>query len=289
MERDFTGDSKVGQPNRVIAVPESLFGSLYGLLTLHRELLWELVKRELSDRYAGQWLGALWVVAHPLLMMAVYVFIFAYVLQVRMDESRAMSGDYTTYILSGLIPWLAFQEAMNRSCGAVLSQASLVKQMVFPVEVLPIKVVLAACVTPMIAFAVLGTYVFATKQAVPASYAFLPLLFFIQLVGMVGVGFLLSAVSVYFRDLKEIVQVFGVIGAFFMPVFYLPDWVPSVLQPFLYLNPFSYFIWCYQDLLFFGRVEHWWAWVVAPVFSSALLYLGYRTFRTLKTMFANVL
>jgi lipopolysaccharide transport system permease protein len=259
------------------------------LLTRHRELTWEMAKRDLSERYAGQWLGIVWVVAHPLLVMIIYVVIFAFVLKVQLDESQAFPGDYATYILSGLIPWMAFQDSMSKSCGAVTGHRALVKQIVFPVEVLPVKVVLAACVTQATALVALAGYVFFTHRAMPVTYGLLPFLFFFQILAMVGMSYLLSAVAVYVRDMKDIIQVFGMVGVYLMPIFYLPQWVPHALQPILYFNPFSYMVWCYQDALYFGRVDHPWAWLVFGALSVVLFLSGYRLFTHLKTWFGSAL
>ena len=96
----------------------------------------ELARRDIADRYVGQFLGMFWAVAHPLFMMGIYVFIFAFVFKVKIGDSLDIPRDYTVYILSGLIPWMAFQECMSKSCSAISANSSLVKQVVFPVEVL---------------------------------------------------------------------------------------------------------------------------------------------------------
>ena len=106
---------------------------------------------------------------------------------------------------------------------------------------------------------------------------------------MVGTCFILSSVGAYFRDLRDLVQIFSTAGLYIIPVFYLPVLVPEILRPLLYANPFSYMVWCYQDILYFGRFEHWWAWPVFAVSSLGVFYIGYRIFRTLRVMFGNVL
>ena len=106
---------------------------------------------------------------------------------------------------------------------------------------------------------------------------------------MIGVAYVLAAVGTYFRDLKDFVQVFCIAGMYLMPVVYLPTMVPRVFRPLLYLNPFSYMAWCYQDACYFGRFEHPWAWPVFLGGSLGMFYLGYRVFRKLKICFGSVL
>jgi homopolymeric O-antigen transport system permease protein len=262
---------------------------MVSLLIKHRDLTWELAKRELSDRYVGQWLGMFWVVAHPLFMVSVYVFVFAVVLKIKLDVAPDLPGDYVVYLLAGLIPWLAFQDVMARSCGAVTGHAPLVKQVVFPVEVLPVKGLASSLVMQMLGMGVLVVYVLVRQRTLPATYALLPVLLALQVFAMVGVSYLLAAVSVYVRDLKDMVQVFGVIGVYLMPVVYLPDWTPSALRPILYLNPFSYMTWCYQDALFYGRIQRPWAWPAFLALSVTTFYVGSRVFRYLKTWFGSAL
>jgi lipopolysaccharide transport system permease protein len=106
---------------------------------------------------------------------------------------------------------------------------------------------------------------------------------------MIGLAYLLSAIGVYFRDLKDFAQLFATAGVYLIPAFYMPDWVPSLVQPLLYLNPFSYPIWCFQDVLYFGGFQHPWAWVATTLLSVTLFAVGYRVFRQLKPGFGTVL
>jgi lipopolysaccharide transport system permease protein len=96
-------------------------------------------------------------------------------------------------------------------------------------------------------------------------------------------------VGAYFRDLKDFMQIYCVVGIYLMPVAYLPQWVPDTVRPLLYCNPFSYMVWCFQDVCFFGRLEHPWAWPVFLVGSVLLFLLGARVFRKLKVGFGSAL
>jgi lipopolysaccharide transport system permease protein len=264
-------------------------GEIVALLTRHRELTWALARRELSDRYAGQALGVTWAVIHPAFMIGLYVFVFAVVFKTRIGGTVEMPLDYTAYLLSGLVVWLAFQDAMVKSCTAITGNASLVKQVVFPLEVLPVKGVLVSLFTQLVSLVILVVYVLVTNGRLPATYALLPTLVFLQVLAMIGVAYLLSAIGVYFRDIKDVVQVLAVAGVYLTPIFYLPEWVPPALKPLVYLNPFSYLVWAYQDALYFGRFEHPAAWLVTIVGSVLTFVLGYRVFRKLKPALGNVL
>ncbi len=273
-------------------VSNSHSASLFDLIKLyvrHRQLTWEMIKRDITDRYAGQVFGPLWAIGHPLFLMAIYVVVFTYIFSMKTGGSYDSPLDYPTYILSGLIPWMAFQESMNRGTSAVIANAELVKQVVFPLEILPIKGIFSALLTQGVATLFLIGYVIIKFSFLPLTYSLLPLLFFFQFLAMTGVCYILASVGVFFRDLKDIVQVFIIACFYCIPILYLPDWMPRWFQPIFLVNPFTYMVWCYQDACFFGRFEHPWAWPIFFFLSFLTFYLGYRIFHNLKTMFGNVL
>lgn len=259
------------------------------LLIHYRQLVWEMARREIADRYIGQAFGAFWAIGHPLFMIAVYIFVFAVVFKNKIGGTVEMPLDYTTYILAGLIPWLAIQEAMNKSCITITANASLVKQIVFPIEILPAKSVLASLLPQLVSTTLLFVYIACTQAGFFMTYFLLPVVILFQILGMLGLGYILAAISVYFRDIKDFIQMFGIAGMYLMPVVYLPEMVPTVFKPLIYLNPFSYLIWCYQDVIYFGRIQHAFAWFILPSLSITIFLLGYRLFRKLKPSFGNVL
>ncbi len=265
------------------------FRELVCLLTKHRQLTIEMSKREITDRYLGQILGTLWVVGHPLALMGVYIFIFVFVFKIKVGGTREMPLDFTTYLLSGLIPWMSFQESMGKGSTVITSNSSLVKQVIFPIEILPVKVVIASLITMVVSLFLLVVYVLIKHHSLPWTYILIPLLMFLQTLAMIGVSYVLSSVGVFLRDIKDFVQVFCLMGFYLMPIFYLPQSVPGLFRPILYINPFSYLVWCYQDALYYGRFEHWWAWIIFPVSSVLMFCGGYRVFRKLKVILGNVI
>lgn len=259
-------------------------------LARHRQLTWEMAKLELTERYAGHVFGALWAVLHPLVIIGVYLFIFGVVYKMRMDSPGATGiGDFSLYILSGLIPWMTFSEVLAKSTSAITGNANLVKQVIFPIEILPAKSVLASFITQLFLVSALLIYAMAAFHVVPATWILIPVLLLFQFMGMLGLALILSSVGAYFRDIKEVVQVFCLVNVYLMPVVYLPQWVPWYFAPLLYLNPFSYQTWCYQDVIFYGRIAHPWAWPPFIILNVTALALGYRFFRKLKCYFGNVL
>lgn len=265
------------------------FKDVYSIIRRNFDLILEMAKREISDRYAGQALGIFWAFCHPIFLIGLYVFVFAFVFKQRIGGTLDLPLDYTAYLLSGIVAWLSIQDALVKSCTIITSNAALVKQTVFPLEVLVIKSMLVSFFPQLVSLVVLIVYVLIAHGSLHFTYVLLPFLIAIQLIGMIGFAFLLAPIGAYLRDIKDVVQLFATAGVFLLPVFYLPAWVPDLFRPLLYLNPFSYTIWCYQDILYFGRFEHPWAWPVTIGLNLMLFSLGCRLFRKLKPALGNLL
>ena len=258
-------------------------------LYANQMLIYEITKREISERYVGQVLGVLWAVGHPLIIMAVYLFIFTVVFKQKVSGIANPPVDVGRYIISGLIPWMCFQEVLNKSCTAFTQNASLVKQIVFPIEILPLKYVLAAFFSQVITTLILLVYMVCSGQKITLLLLLLPVLWLTQIIAMLGTAYLLSSVGVFFRDLKDIVQVFSFVGMYLMPMFYLIDWMPKILRPAAYCNPFSYMLWCYHDIFYYGTFHNSFCWLVFVAGSILTLVLGLHIFFKLKHMFGDVL
>ena len=192
-------------------------------------------------------------------------------------------------MLAGLIPWLTFSEAMSKSTTVIVSNANIVKQVVFPVEILPVKGVFASFVNQLILTVALVLYVLLKHHTLPWTYALIPLVLALQAMAMIGMSYVFSAGGAFFRDLKDFVQVFCVAGVYLMPTFYMPTQVPEIFRPFLWLNPFSYLTWCFQDVFFFGRIAHPIAWIIFTALCFGVFLGGYRFFRRLKLLLPTVL
>jgi lipopolysaccharide transport system permease protein len=267
----------------------SAFIELFRIFRLRSRLIYELAKRELLDRYAGQVFGMLWTVGHPLIMILIYIFIFGFVFRMRIGGSLDLPLDYTSYMLAGVVPWLTFSEVLGKSSTVIINNANVVKQVVFPIEVLPIKSVLASLATQIVLLFLLAIYTIIANHTLPWTYVFLPVALAFQTLAMIGMTYLFSAIGPYFRDLKDFVQIFLSVAFFTLPILYLPEAVPNKIRPLIYANPLSYMIWCFQDVLYFGAIRHPWAWIIFITCSLLLFIFGYRAFRKLKAMFGNVL
>ena len=265
------------------------FGEGLSLLRAHPRLIIEMAREDLTGRYHGQILGSAWVLIHPLAMTLLYLFLFGVVMSQRVGGTREMPLSYTAYMLSGLIPWLTFQTSMLSSVNAVTGNAALVKQFIFPIEVLPIRDVVSALVPWFVGIAATLSYVFLRDGAAQPTWALLPIVLAAQCLAMIGVAFLFSAIAVFFRDIKDFINLFTLVAMFLMPIVYLPGWVPAIFRPVIWLNPFTYMVWVYQDVIYFGRIEHPIAWLVYFLGAPLVFAWGVRTFRATKPLYSSVL
>ena len=259
-----------------------------GLLRRHGRIILEMARGDLTGRYKGQWFGSAWVIIHPLALTLLHLFLFGVVFAQRVGGTREMPLDYTAYMLAGIIPWLTFQTSMTTSVLSISGNATLVKQFLFPVEVLPIRDVVSSTVTWFVGVSATLVYVMLSQKLAMMTWLLLPVVFAVQMAAMIGVALALSAIAVFFRDIRDLIGLFCMVAMFLMPIVYLPGWVPAAFRPILWMNPFTYMIWVYQDVIYFGRFEHPWAWVVFLGWSIVAFIGGFRLFSTTKPLFASL-
>jgi lipopolysaccharide transport system permease protein len=258
------------------------------LLRQRRELAWELTKHEISERYAGQVFGTLWAIGHPLIMVAIYVIVFGWIFAGSAPPDPAYP-DRTTFLLAGLVPWVIMSELLGKACALVTGNAGMVKQLVFPIEVLPIKGALASLISLAVALLLVVLYALAANGWLVWSVLALPAVMALQFLLMIGMCYILSAIAPFFRDLKDFVTVFLGFALFISPALYFGVTLPAAFQLAIDLNPFSAMIWVYQDVLWYGRPAHPIAWLAFAALALGSFSLGYRFFAFLKHGFAEVL
>lgn len=261
---------------------------LLRLVARFHDLLWALTSRHLTQNHAGQVLGFAWTVIHPLAQAGIYVVIFSIVLGVRTTGAAGGTASYPAYLLSGMLPWLSCALVIGLSASEIRAQSNLVKQIVFPTELLPLRLVLASSVVLGIHLVVLLVYLLVTTT--PAvSYLMLPVLFLLQVVALAGIAFAIAAITVFLPDVREILQVLISIGPFVAPILYDVDMAPAALRGVLWANPFTHMVLCYHDALYYQELRHPVSWIIWPLFSVVSLCAGYRLFGRLKPFFGGVL
>lgn len=258
----------------------------------HKELVLGLTRRELFSPFAGSAFGVGWALLHPLFQMFVYLVVFTFIFKVRWPESGGGVQSYQIYILSGMVSWMLWASLLPMACATVLNSVSLVKQADFPTHVLPVRTLLVCLVPHGVSLTVLGLFILITQGRLPWTVVLLPLALLLQAMAMLGATYILSALCVFARDVKEVITVFTAIGIFLTPVFYTPDMVeglPATPRWLMQLNPFTHFVHIYRDALFWGELRHMGSWWTCALLAPALLFAGNRAFARLRLFFGNFL
>ena len=264
--------------------------NMFGLVR-HRELIWQLTKRELSTRYKGSYLGVLWSFIVPLTMLLVYTFVFSVVFKgqwgPRFSEMRP--GEFALTLFAGLIPFNLFAEVVNRSPNLILNVPNYVKKVVFPLEILPVVSLGAALIHSLIAGGVflLGSLVF--LKSISPTIVLLPLAYLPLLLLSLGLSWFLSALGVYIRDVGQVIGVFVQILFFMSPVFYPVSAVPQALRIVLLINPLTTILDSFRAALLWQETLPWGAWGLCTAVAAAVAVLGYIWFARTKPGFADVM
>jgi len=226
-------------------------------LVRYRGLIQTLVARELKARYRGSVLGFFWSFINPLMLLLVYSFVFGYIMPTAQDDRVR---PFALFMFCGILPWTWFSSSLLESSGILISGGNLIKKVLFPAEILPIVTVLANMVHFFFGLLVLaGFLVYYQRPVSLGGLALFPVAIGVQLVLTTGFALLLSALTVHFRDLRDILSNLLTLWFFATPIIYpyfmFPEdqWQGMLLK----LNPFTHLAISYQEILFFeGPVGH---------------------------------
>ena len=254
----------------------------------NRDLIYRMTIKDINDRYAGSNLGLLWSMIGPLFLVAIYSLTFTFIFQVKIGTGKPV--EYALYAICALVPWIVMQEALVKTTSSLLSNTNLVKQVIFPIDILPVNAVFNSFPTIIFGFTlyIIIFAIFLTHQ-LSLMFLFLPVVIFFQVLFSIGIGWLLAALGVYFRDLREIINVSLLVFMFITPVLYLESMLPKALIWPIKFNPFTHLINMYRDIFFYGQIQHPWSFIIFGLLAILTFYLGYYFFQKVKSFFANVL
>ena len=271
------------------SLPTTPFGGLVSAWR-HRDLVRQLVKREVLGRYRGSMLGVGWSLVHPIIMLAIYTFVFSYVFKTRWEGGVGDSKlEFAIVLFCGMIVFNIFAESFNRSPTLIVAQPSFVKKIVFPLEVLPVVTLLSALFHAAISFIVLLALTIAVKGLPPATLVFAPIIIAPYLLFCLGVAWFLSALGVYLRDIGQVAQVIVTALMFLSPLFYPVSALPEALRPLFLLNPIAYPIEETRAVVLFGRMPDLRALSLYTAFGFAAMWIGFVIFQRIRRGFADVI
>jgi lipopolysaccharide transport system permease protein len=257
-----------------------------GQIFRFRSLLGTLTVRELKARYRGSVLGFVWSLANPLLLLAVYTFVFTVVFKPRV----AGADPYALFVVSGLFPWIWLSTSTLEGASSLSANAGLIRKSVFPAELLPMVVVAANLVHLLLALLVAGGAVAVAAVAGrlplahPAAFLLTPLVILLELPLVAGIALGSSALTVHFRDLRDLLINAMALLFFLTPVLYPLASLDGFrrLQLLIRLNPFTPFTLAYQETLFYGRVPGLLLWLEMAGVGLVAWLLGSALFERLR-------
>jgi len=259
-----------------------------------KELTIYFAKRELRNRVAGNIGGYFWIIAQPLLNIFMFIFIFSVILKLRVQSYYPEAGSFTIFLLTGLLPWMAFQESILRSMTVIIENAEAIKKIPFPTETLITGTTLACYILTGIGFFILTLYCCFILHFVSLKLAIAKLLITFalyagQLLLSIGLGLIVSAFTVYIRDLTQLIPILMQVWFYTTPIVYPLKMVPPGVKKIILLNPMTKYVELYRWVLLKRELPKLEEYIPLVIFIFTTVAAGIWTFRKLKEGFTDIL
>ena len=249
----------------------------------YRDMILSLAHRELRGKYEKSVLGFLWSFLSPMFQILIYNLVFTQVFH------NSMTNFYI-YLMTGILPWTFFSDSLGQGTGAIVYNAEMVKKIYFPREVLVISEVSAKLVNMLLSFIVMAFFLLISGTGFSIHLILLPVIVLFEFIFALGCAFLVSAVTVYLRDMEYVIGVILMAWIWATPIMYDLEIVTSpVLKRILYLNPMTTIISCYHYILYYHTWPRSWDLGIPLVAAVLALTIGYLTFNKLNRRFVEEL
>lgn len=253
------------------------------ILTKYKELLAELTKREIKARYKQSVLGYAWVILNPFFQMLVMAFVFSKILRI-----TDLGVPYALFLYVGLLPWNLFAASLTSSMNSLVGNASLLTKIYFPREVFVLSTIAAKVIDFLLALIVLVLFFIFWKQGVTMNVLWVIPIFAIQQIFTYGLSLLLAAFNLFYRDIQYLFGLVILIWMYLTPVIYPTEMFPVGLRWIFKLNPMAVIINAYRQVLLGGGMPNLTSLGLALVLSLVMVGVGYKVFKSLEGMFADV-
>lgn len=258
-------------------------------LWTNRGLLLELWKRDFAARYKNGVLGIAWALLNPLMMLALYSFVFVFVFKMRWGAGPDTEGNFVILLFTGLVVHGFFADFITRAPLLVTSSASYVKKVIFPLELLPLVPLLSALINFAIGMALVTMLLFYLQGSVPTTILLLPLVVVPYAILVLGLSYFLAATGVFIRDLTHVVSILSTIAMFASPVLFPIENVPEAYRPLLYANPLTVIVQQLREVAIIGSTPDWFGLLVYFSVACVVFLLGFSWFHATRKGFADVL
>jgi ABC-2 type transport system permease protein len=274
------------------AKPGPLTAILGSLATFYdrRWLIKYLAQRQVARSYQNSYLGLVWAFLSPLIMVVLLTFIFSEMLGFRFREVTGDSSlNFGLYLYCGLLPFLAYSQALNQGSNVVRRNSDLVQKVVFPLEILPLTTVITSLVQSVFGVGAVMLVLMVLEQRLNWTVLLLPLVLVLQLLFTLGLGYLMAVVGTYLPDIRETLRAVVRISFFITPILWPTDRLPEDWQFVVDYNPLAFLVEAYRNLILDGELPGGMATLYFSLFTLVLVTVGLVLFNRVKHNFADLL
>jgi lipopolysaccharide transport system permease protein len=257
--------------------------NVFRLLSIYGGRIAEGVARDVRQRYLGSVIGVGWAVLLPAMQLSIYAALYTFVFKVR--PAGLNEWGYVLLVFSGLVPIMAFNEALTSSISSVSANKNLLVNTVFPAELIPLRSALAAHFPHLFGLAITLGLGFILGRTDLKAVLLVPVCWILLLMFAIGIGWVLSLLSLVAKDIQYGIGLILMIMTIISPFAYTPEMVPAAMKPLIYLNPLSYFVLTFQQLICYGNWPDVRMVGGAAFLGTASFMLGYFIFQRGKGVF----
>lgn len=248
----------------------------------YKEMLYNLVRRDLRSRYKASFMGFLWTFINPLMQLAIYSIVFPYLMRISIPN-------YTMFLFVVLLPWTAFSSSVQIGTGCIVANSNMIKKIYFPRMILPLSVVLTNIVNYLYCMVIVLLALLITGIGIHVSIAWFPIVLLVQGIFSFGMVLITSAINVFFRDIEHIVGIVIMAWFYATPILYTMDIIPEKLLLLYKLNPMVGVIEAYRNILFYGKNPDFILLGYDFVIAGIMVILGVWVFQKSSVRFAEEL
>ena len=256
----------------------NIFKNLYK----YREFLKTSVKKEFRGKYKKSFLGILWSFLNPLFQLLIYALVFPFILKNNIEN-------YTVFLIVALFPWNFFNLSIIQSSACIVANGGIIKKVYFPREILPISTATSNLINFLIKEIIVFVFLFVSGIGISSTIFVFPLIVLIQFILQLGLSFILSAITVYVRDVEYLINVIMMLAFYLSPIVYSADMIPAKFLPLFKLNPMFHIIKYYRDILYYQKMPNMSSVLILFIICIFILFIGYLIFRKLEKKFAEEL
>lgn len=277
-----------GRKSFSIIAPWAILTNFLKKIYIQRSLIANFVVRDLKTRYVGSFMGLFWSVIHPIVLLVSYTFVFSIIFGVK-PQSDAGTTSFPLFLFCSILPWLFFQDTLQRSSTILIDNTNLVTKTLFPSEILPLVVLLSGFVNHLIGFAILLCIILFVLGKVSIFILLVPVYLFLLMLFTLGISWFVSSLNVFVRDVSQILSVLLTFWFWFTPIFYSTSRFPPKLLFLLRFNPLAHVVTGYRDCLLRMRMPDLKILAILALSSLAVFAAGGLFFRKTKREFVDVL